>query len=105
MTLRCFRDSVLEKKTTQSSDCIPDGEISLAPLKAEDENNTDLASTYRSQGDSMQNTIWMLGSFCSKRSPAALLDEVLKEPVEMAGNACKGGSIPEDAVQVRALPP
>lgn len=86
MTLRCFRDSVLEKrKITQSSDCIPDGKISLAPLKAVDENNTDLASTYRSQGDSMQNTIWMLGSFCSKRSPAVLLEEVLKEPVEVAG--------------------
>lgn len=85
MTLRYLRDSVLEKKITQSSECIPDGEISLAPLKAGDENITALASSYRSQGDSMQNTIWMLGSFCSKRSPAALLEEVLKEPVEMAG--------------------
>lgn len=66
-------------------DCIPDGKISLAPLKAVDENNTDLAYPYRSHVDSMQNTIWMLGSFCSKRSPAALLEEVLKEPVEMAG--------------------
>lgn len=85
MILRYFRDSILDKKITQSSDCIPDGEISLAPLKAVDENNIGLASTYRSQEDSMQNTIWMLGSFYCKRSPAAWLDEVLKEPVEMPG--------------------
>lgn len=96
MTLRCFRGSVQKKKKKQTKSPRAVTVSQMAPLKAVDENNTDLASTYRSRGDSMQNTIWMLGPFCSKRSPAALLDEVFKEPVGMAGQCLETRMIPED---------
>lgn len=37
----------------------------------------------------MQNIVLMVGSFLSKRPSAALLEGVLKEPVEMAGQHLK----------------